>query len=41
MKDINHAIDNEKKFCENVVNLENSLGSNIGKLIMDMRAHSD
>ena len=41
VKDINHAIDNEKKFCENVVNLENSLGSNIGKLIMDMRAHSD
>ncbi len=37
VKDINHAIDNEKKFCEDIVNLENSLGSNIGKLIMDMR----
>lgn len=40
VKDIDYAIDNEKKFCEDVVNLENSIGSNIGKLIMDMRAHS-
>ena len=37
VKDINHAIDNEKKFCEDIVNLENSLGSNIGRLIMDMK----
>lgn len=37
VRDIDHAIDNEKKFCEDIVNLENSLGSNIGKLIMDMR----
>lgn len=41
VKDIDHAIDNEKKFCEDIVNLENSLGSNIGKLIMDMRHITD
>lgn len=39
VKDIDFAIDNEKKFCEDVVDLEHLLGSNIGKLIMDMRAH--
>ena len=41
MKNIDNAINNEKKFCENVEELENSVGSNIGKLIIDMRAHSD
>ena len=41
MKAIDHAIDNEKKFCEDIVNLENTIGSNIGRLIIDMRAHSN
>lgn len=41
VKDIDHAIDNEKKFCEDIVNLENTIGSNIGRLIIDMRAHSN
>lgn len=41
VKDIDNAINNEKKFCEDVAKLENSIGSNIGKLIMDMRAHSN
>lgn len=41
VKAIDHAIDNEKKFCEDIVNLENTIGSNIGRLIMDMRAHSN
>jgi hypothetical protein len=41
VKNIDNAINNEKKFCENVEELENSVGSNIGKLIIDMRAHSD
>lgn len=36
--DIDRAVDNEKKFCEDVVNLEKSIGSNVGKLIMEMRA---
>lgn len=35
--DIDRAVDNEKKFCEDVVNLEKSIGSNVGKLIMEMR----
>lgn len=41
VKNIDHAIDNERKFCEDVEELENSVGSNIGKLIIDMRAYSD
>ena len=40
VKNIDKAINNEKKFSEDVVGLENSVGSNIGKLIIDMRAHS-
>lgn len=34
---INIAIENEKKFCEDVVELEHSIGSNIGILIESMR----
>ncbi len=41
VKNINNAINNEKKFCEDVEGLENSVGSNIGKLIVDMRADGD
>lgn len=41
VKNIDHAINNERKFCEDVEELENTVGSNIGKLIIDMRAHSD
>lgn len=37
IKDIDRAIQNEKKFCEDIGGLENSVGSNIGKLIMNMR----
>lgn len=39
VKNIDKAIANEKKFCEDVVKLEDSLGSNIGKLIEIMRAY--
>ena len=39
MKNIDNAINNEKKFCEDIVGLENSIGSNIGKLISEMRTH--
>ena len=35
--DIDKAIQNEKEFCEDVVGLENSVGSNIGRLIEKMR----
>ena len=41
VKDIDNAINNEKEFCEDIVQLENSVGSNIGKLIIDMRTHSN
>lgn len=34
---IDRAIENEKKFCEDIVELENCIGSNIGKLINEMR----
>jgi len=34
---IDKAIENEKKFCEDIEGLENSLGSNVGKLIDEMR----
>lgn len=35
--DIDKAIKNEREFCEDIVGLENSVGSNIGRLIEDMR----
>lgn len=35
--DIDKAIENEKKFCEDVVGLEKNVGSNIGLLICEMR----
>lgn len=35
--DIDKAIQNEKEFCEDIVGLENSVGSNIGRLIEKMR----
>lgn len=41
VKYIDHAIHNEKEFCEDVAELEKSIGSNIGKLIIDMRTHSN
>lgn len=34
---IDTAIKNESNYCEDVTSLENSLGSNIGKLIKTMR----
>lgn len=34
---IDKAIENEKMFCEDVAELENAIGSNIGKLIVEMR----
>lgn len=34
---IEKAIENEKKFCEDIKELESSLGSNVGKLIVEMR----
>jgi hypothetical protein len=37
VKKIDNAIENEKKFCEDVIELENSVGSNLGKLIENMR----
>lgn len=37
VKNIDKAIENEKAFCEDVVSLEHSIGSNLGKLIEDMR----
>ncbi len=37
VKNIDRAIVNEKSFCEDVEKLENSLGSNIGILIDEMR----
>ena len=41
VKNIDKAINNEKKFCEDIVKLENFIGSNIGKLIMNMRGSSN
>lgn len=38
VRDIDKAIENEKKFCEDVDSLKNSVGSNLGKLIENMRA---
>lgn len=37
VKDIDKAIENEKKFCEDIVQLECNAGSNIGLLIEEMR----
>ena len=37
VKDIDKAIENEKKFCEDVECLKDSVGSNIGVLITQMR----
>ena len=38
VKNIDKAIQNEKEFCEDIMGLESSVGSNIGKLIENMRA---
>lgn len=40
VKNIDNAIENEKKFCEDVAGLENSVGSNIGKLIEKMKGET-
>lgn len=37
VNNIDNAIENEKKFCEDIEELESSLGSNVGKLIVEMR----
>ena len=37
VRNIDKAIENEKKFCEDIEKLECSVGSNIGKLIKEMR----
>ena len=37
VKNIDKAIENEKKFCEDIEKLENSVGSNIGRLVQKMR----
>ena len=37
VKKIDKAIENEKKFCEDIEQLENSVGSNIGRLVQKMR----
>ncbi len=37
IKNIDRAIENEKKFCEDINKLEFSVGSNIGTLIVEMR----
>lgn len=37
VKEIDKAIENEKRFCEDIEELEHSVGSNIGKLINKMR----
>jgi hypothetical protein len=34
---IDKAIENEKKFCEDIEKLESNLGSNLGELIYEMR----
>lgn len=38
MNRIEKAIVNESKFCEDIVMLENTLGSNVGRLINEMRS---
>ena len=37
VRNVDKAIENEKKFCEDIEILENSVGSNIGRLITGMR----
>lgn len=37
VENIDKAIENEKKFCEDIEKLENSVGSNIGRLVQRMR----
>lgn len=37
VREIDKAIENEKQFCEDIVSLKNSVGSNLGKLIESMR----
>jgi len=37
VREIDRAIENEKQFCEDIVALKNSVGSNLGKLIENMR----
>lgn len=37
VRDIDKAIENEKEFCEDIEELKDSVGSNIGKLICEMR----
>lgn len=37
VQNINTAIDNERMFCEDIEQLENNVGSNIGILISEMR----
>ena len=37
VKNIDIAIKNEKEFCEDIEELKDSIGSNIGLLIEDMR----
>lgn len=37
VKNIDKAIENEKRFCEDIEKLENTLGSNVGRLIDEMR----
>lgn len=39
VRKIDKAIENEKRFCENIEQLEYSVGSNIGKLIENMRVN--
>ncbi len=38
VKNIDKAIQNEKVFCEDILGLESSVGSNIGRLIENMRS---
>lgn len=40
VRDIDKAIENEKEFCEDIEELKDSVGSNIGKLICEMRKNN-
>lgn len=37
MSKVDDAIENEKQYCEDVIDLKNNIGSNIGKLITELR----
>lgn len=37
MKKINKAIKNEKNYCDDTIGLKNNIGSNVGKLITDIK----